>query len=377
MLKAAGEDTASRRLFLFRAPVPLRYLACVVSRFIPGDARDISLQMGSAASGAPPAMLPLRIISSARQRGRARDLLDRAGDITSFYASVMREIPYPSLNVAVVESNVPGGHSPAYLVILNQPLPTTPFVWRDDPAAFDEYPDFFIAHEIAHQWWGQAVGWKNYHEQWLSEGLAQYFAVLYAEHQKGPQVFNSLLRQLTKWAEDTSDQGPVYLGYRLGYLKGAGRTFRALVYNKAAIVVHMLRRMLGDETFFNALRRFYTEHRFEKAGVDDFKHAFEAESGQTLGRFFERWIQGQDLPQLTSAYTVAPDGTSVTITLKQPGPQLFDFPITATLALADGTFEDHTVVVTDVETRATWPLKTRLKTVVLNRDRLTPMSGRH
>jgi peptidase M1-like protein len=371
-LKAAGEEVATRRLFVFTAPIPLRYLGCVVSRFIPGDSKDVSLQMGTAAD-AGTTMLPIRLVSSARQRGRSRDVLTRAADIASFYTSLMHDVPYSSLNLAVVESNVPGGHSPAYLVVLNQPLPTTPFVWRDDPAAFDEYPDFFIAHEMAHQWWGQAVGWKNYHEQWLSEGLSQYFAVLYAEHQKGPQVFGSLLRQLTKWAEDTSDQGPVYLGYRLGYLKGGGRTFRALVYNKAAIVVHMLRRMLGDETFFKGLRRFYTEHRFEKAGIDDFQHAFEAESGQPLGRFFERWILGQDLPQLTSSFTAAPDGASVTVSLKQVGPKLFDFPVTVTLLMADGTTEDHTVVVGETDTQIGWPLKGRLKGIALNRDRLTPM----
>ena len=371
-LKAAGEDSTPRKLFVFTAPVPLRYLGCVVARFIPGDAKDVSLPTGAAADAAA-ATLPIRMLSSARQRGRSRDLLTRASDIAAFYASLMHDVPYPSLNLAIIESNVPGGHSPAYLVVLNQPLPTTPFVWRDDPAAFDEYPDFFIAHEMAHQWWGQAVGWKNYHEQWLSEGMAQYFAVLYAEHQKGPQVFGSLLRQLTKWSEDTSDQGPVYLGYRLGYLKGAGRTFRALVYNKSAIVVHMLRRMLGDETFFKGLRRFYTEHRFEKAGIDDFEHAFEAESGQPLGRFFERWILGQDLPQLTSSFTVAPDGASVSVSLKQVGPKLFDFPVTVTLLMADGTAEDHTVIVNDAETEITWPLKGRLKGIVLNRDRLTPM----
>ena len=317
--------------------------------------------------------LPIRMLTSARQRGRSRDLLARAGDIAAFYTSLMHDVPYPSLSLAIVESNVPGGHAPAYLVVLNQPLPTTPFVWRDDPAAFDDYPDFFIAHEMAHQWWGQAVGWKNYHEQWLSEGLAQYFAVLYAEHQQGPQVFGSLLRQMTEWADDTSDQGPVYLGYRLGYLKGAGRTFRALVYNKSAIVVHMLRRMLGDESFFKGLRRFYTEHRFEKAGVDDFEHAFEAESGQPLGRFFERWILGQDLPQLTSSFILAPDGASVSVSLKQVGPKLFDFPVTVTLLMADGTAEDHTVIVNDADMQMAWPVKGRLKGIALNRDRLTPM----
>ena len=73
---------------------------------------------------------------------------------------------------------MPGGHSPAYFALLNQPLPTSPFVWTNDPVSFPGYASFFIAHEIAHQWWGQAVGWKNYHEQWLSEGFAQYFAAL-------------------------------------------------------------------------------------------------------------------------------------------------------------------------------------------------------
>jgi hypothetical protein len=73
----------------------------------------------------------------------------------------------------LVENDLPGGHSPAYLAILNQQLPGSLLVWHNDPASFPGYPDFFLAHEIAHQWWGQAVGWKNYHEQWLSEGLAQ------------------------------------------------------------------------------------------------------------------------------------------------------------------------------------------------------------
>ncbi len=132
----------------------------------------------------------LRLLStSAAARARTRVAGEGRARLSTSTRSMMRDAPYRSLTLAVVEVNIPGGHSPGYLVILNQPLPTTPFVWRDDPAAFDDFPDFFIAHELAHQWWGQAVGWKNYHEQWLSEGIAQYFAALYAEHQRGPQVF--------------------------------------------------------------------------------------------------------------------------------------------------------------------------------------------
>ena len=188
------------------------------------------------------------------------------------------------------ESELPGGHSPAYFAILNQPLPTTPYVWRNDPVSFNSYPTFFLAHELAHQWWGQAIGWKNYHEQWLSEGFAQYFAAMYAEKERGNETFVDVLRQMRRWAIETSPQGPVYLGYRLGHIKGDSRVFRAVIYNKAAMVLHMLRRLVGDEAFFRGIRAFYAEWRFQKAGTDDFRVAMEKASGSDLSAFFEAWI---------------------------------------------------------------------------------------
>ena len=75
----------------------------------------------------------------------------------------------------------PGGHSPAYFSIINNAAPFSKLYWGNDPSAFAGVPEFFLAHELAHQWWGQAVGWKNYHEQWISEGFAQYFSALYAQ----------------------------------------------------------------------------------------------------------------------------------------------------------------------------------------------------
>src|SRR5205085_1968008 len=86
-------------------------------------------------------------------------------------------------------------------------------------------------HEVAHQWWGQAVGWKNYHEQWLSEGFAQYFAALYAQQRRGDEAFQQMLRQFRRWALDMSDQGPISLGYRLGQMRGDRRVFRDLIFD--------------------------------------------------------------------------------------------------------------------------------------------------
>jgi hypothetical protein len=326
---APGRDgSPAQKVYLFTTGTPLRYLAFMVSRFVRSEPASIAL-----GSGEPFALV---VQANPRQVRRARELGDRAGNIVQFYESIVGEAAYPSLTLAVVESELPGGHSPGYFVALNQPLPNTPYVWRNDPASFEDYPEFFLAHEVAHQWWGQAVGWRNYHEQWLSEGFAQYFAALYARRLRGDGVFAGMLRQFRRWGMQQSDQGPIYLGYRLGHIRGDSRVFRAVVYNKSAAVLHMLRRLIGDEPFFHGIQRFYRTSRFRKVGTDDLRAAMEAEAGRPLERFFERWIYGSRLPHLRFSYHVEPETSpqQVIVHVEQMG-DVFDVPVTVTLQYAD------------------------------------------
>jgi hypothetical protein len=375
-LRARGDN---RFLYLFTTTQPVRYLGCVMSRFVEGDTRVVPVPRPKGTNGGRPVPdarsagydeLTVRAMLNPRQRARSRALLDRAADVAAFYAGLMQDVPYSSFALAVVESQVPGGHSPAYFAVLNQPLPGSPFTWRDDPANFDNFPEFFLAHELAHQWWGQGVGWQNYHEQWLSEGFAQYFAALYAAHRRGPEVFGGIIRSMNRWALTMSDQGPVYLGYRLGHIKGESRVMRALVYNKGAMVLHMLRRLVGDEVFFRALRRFYDEHRFRKTGTDALREAFTAESGRDLSRFFDEWIYGSDLPQLRWTTRTEGQGAGQALVVRfEQGERVFDFPITVTLQLADGTVKDIVVLVTDRVVEQRIPYVGTLRGVQVNRDR--------
>jgi hypothetical protein len=352
------EEQSERRIYSFRSVQPLRYLAFIVTKLV-----QIQTEMLEIASGKK--TMTLSVAAHPRQVRRGRELAPRAADIAKFYASLTGDFPYPAFTLALVENDLPGGHSPAYFAELFQPLPMSTLSWRNDPASFDRFPDFFLAHELAHQWFGQAVGWGNYHEQWLSEAFAQYFAALYAQHSRGDAVFAGVLRQMRRWAIDQSDQGPVYLGYRLGHIKGDGRIFRALVYNKGAAVLHMLRRLLGDEVFFGGIRRFYTSAKFRKVGTDELKAAFEAESGQSLDRFFDAWIYGSAIPRIKVQYRV--EGNDLVVHVEQLG-DIFDIPVVLSVEYADRSRASIVVPVRDRAVDRRFPLSAAIRNVEINRD---------
>jgi hypothetical protein len=353
------------KAYSFRANQPIRYLALIVSRLDRVGEKTIAVSDEDARDPRGP-RVKIAVEANPRQRGRGRTLLGRVEEVMRFYSGLMGDAPYPSMTIAFVESELPGGHSPAYFAMLNEPLPSSAIQWRNDPAAFEGFPEFFLAHELAHQWWGQAVGWKNYHEQWLSEGFAQYFAALFAQRTRGDRVFVDMLRQFRKWSISESDQGPISLGYRLGHIKGDVRVFRAVVYNKGAAVLHMLRRLVGDEVFFRALRRFYQDRKFQKAGTDDLQRAFEQESGRDLDRFFDRWIFGTDLPRITYHATI--DDRSVTMQFEQQTSEVFDVPVTVTLVYTDGRTKDVVVPVTGKRIEQRIETDGAVRQVQVNRD---------
>lgn len=366
---------AAFRQFSFRANEPLRYLAFLVTRMAPPRGELVSLK--SAVQVARLEHLPgvhhdevnLTVRTNARQGRRGPEIQKAAGNIIRFYTSIVGDYPYPSLSVATVERPLPGGHSPGYLVVVAVPGPGLPVTYADDPGVLPEFPDFFLAHEIAHQWWGQAVGWKNYHEQWLSEAFAQYFAALYAERSRGRGAFGTIVRRLRDAATSESGEGPIFLGYRVGHFKGDSRIFRAVVYDKGAMVLHMLRRLMGDDAFFGGLRRFYDQWRFKKAGTDDLRHAMEEESGLDLTRFFDQWVLGDALPQVAvSERVVAGDGAQdVEVEFEQVG-AVFDVPVTVTVETDRGPATALVVKLTERHAVVRIPVRGAVRKIEVNRD---------
>ena len=295
-----GERTSSRvegdlAVTEFRQEQPSKYLSVAVGRFVPVGVR----QEGS---------VTLSAYAVSRSRQETSQDMDRAADILRFFSSEFGPCPYPFINLLAIEGSSPGGHSPPGMVILARKPFNLHRQLRDDPTNFSDVPGFFLAHELAHQWWGQGVGPENYRERWLSEGAAQYAAALWTRHSLGEEAFRDVLRRMGRWALRETHKGPINLGHRLGHIRGEPETARAIVYDKGAYVLHMLRGIVGDDAFRRGLISFQESHRFAKAGTDDLRQALEDASRLDLSEYFRLWVLETRLPLLHFTYRSTKSG---------------------------------------------------------------------
>ncbi len=355
-LVASG--TTERGTFAeYRLEQPAKYLTAAVGRFV-----DLGLRQEGD--------LALRGFGLPRTRGAAQDLMLSAEAVLAFFRGRFGPCPYPFLNLAVTEWRTPGGHSPPGLILIQlRPALLANRTLPEDPANFSDVPGFFLAHELSHQWWGQAVAPANYRERWLSEGWAQYAAALWVRESRGEAAFRAVLDRFARWAWRYTATGPIHLGHRLGHVKGDAQIFRSIVYDKGAYVLHMLRAIVGDDAFFRGAREFQHRFLFAKAGTDDLREALEAASGQDLRPYFEEWIYGTSLPRLRyawrSATTASGSRTTVRIEAQDlPGP----VPLGVTL-VTDAGRDARTVLLPARGGSFTFDSQSALRRVELNADR--------
>lgn len=344
----------------FDATRPVRYLACVISRWLPVGVATAAIP------GTPEGSVAVDALATAPQAKASADLAAQAARILTFYATEVGDAPYPTFTAASIDDDLPGGHSPAYFALVQQPRPSSFLSWRDDPVAFDQVPDFVLAHEIAHQWWGQAVGYTSYHDQWLSEGLAQYFALRYITATRSPGVTRGVMARMRRSVNGLEGEGPISLGYRLGHVRGMPRVFRAVLYNKSALVLDMLRRTIGDAAFDTGLRSFYAAARYRAATTNELCAAFERASGQSLERFFDRWIRGATLPRLRVSWHQSQPRT-LTVRIEQMG-DVFDLPVPIVIDYADGRSESVDVLAREPVNETRIPLQSPIRRVHVDRE---------
>jgi len=253
--------------------------------------------------------------------------------------------PYPFDRLAV--SQIPGTFGQGWPGLLY--LSTLSFLTPESQRraglsarAREHFTEIVPYHEVAHQWWGNLVGWDSYRDQWIEEGLANYLALLYADTRKTPE------RTLAAWLDryrhelaekfpgqdgPADDTGPLVLGDRLRSSRSPD-AFERVIYSKGAWVFHMLRVMLRepaaktpDARFAQLLRSLLEAHRYAAVTTADVQREVEKvmtpamalEGGRSMDWFFDQWVRSTGIPRYAVEFTVRPQGAGFLIrgTLKQ------------------------------------------------------------
>lgn len=204
------------------------------------------------------------------------------------------------------------------------------------PHAF-RFADFIqevTPHEVSHQWWGHMVGWSSYHDQWLSEGFADFSASLFLLFtEKKPDKYLHYWEMARKEILDknefgmrANDAGPLWMGLRLNTRKTMG-AYNRLVYPKGGYIVHMLRSMMhdrqtGDGNFIAMMKDFVKTYSNRNASTEDFKSivekhmtpAMNVDGNNRMDWFFNEWVYGTEVPGYRLDYTLTEEAGKVLLT---------------------------------------------------------------
>lgn len=185
-----------------------------------------------------------------------------------------------------------------------------------------------IIHEIAHQWFGNAVTEYDWDDVWLSEGFATYFTLLFIEHAYGREAFVDGLKRSYDQVKTFYDSRPDYVLIH-DNLSDMSQVTTRQTYQKGSWALHMLRGLIGDDAFWKGIRSYYKEFKDLNATTDDFQRHMEEASGVDLTKFFDQWLYKPGHPVVSGDWTYNADSAQLEVALEQvqPDETIFELPI--------------------------------------------------
>jgi aminopeptidase N len=239
----------------------------------------------------------------------------------------------------------------------------------DPIEALERDEDGLVAHELAHQWFGDLLTCKDWAHIWLNEGFASYFDPLFAEHDRGEDEFRLRMDGELK----------SYLGNDRMYRRPIVETrypspmnmFDGMTYAKGGCVLHMLRGLVGETAWWKAIRIYVTRHRFQVVETDDFRKAVDEATGKDFKWFFDQWLYKAGHPELKVAWHHEDTDKTVRVKIEQtqkPDDQtpLFRIPTTIELTDAGGASRVVPIVIEGAHEEFVIPAATKPQLVLVD-----------
>ena len=281
-----------------------------------------------------PAITPLLYYVPLSERELAQKGFSPAAPVLEFFTKNIAPYPYEKLALIVGATRYGGMENSSAIVftssLFNRPTRAGISKAFDVPAGNVT----LIAHEIAHQWFGDSVTESTWSDLWLSEGFATYFAGLFVQRYESEEAFQQYMKDASRkvFQYEKEHRTPIF-----------DRDTENLMdllnpnnYEKGAWVLHMLRANLGDAAFFQGIRAYYNSHPQANATTEDLRRAFEKASGKDLRGFFTRWIYDSGHPQYELSWEwLRNKQLKLVLHQLQPGNAFLD-PVHVTISTASG-----------------------------------------
>lgn len=243
-----------------------------------------------------------------------------------FFNELIAPYPYEKLAMIVGATQFGGMENSSAIVFSSTLFDPRPRVKLSKRYGIPKGTVALIAHEIAHQWFGDSVTESTWADLWLSEGFATYFAGLFVQRYEGEDAFQEYMKAAAEsvFAHEKKSRTPIFDRDTENLMD----LLNANNYQKGAWVLHMLRSSLGDDVFFRAIRDYYHAHKDGTASTEDLRAALEKASGKNLKDFFQRWVYGVGHPKyhVTAQYLAREEEIRVVLRQVQPG-EAFPEPV--------------------------------------------------
>lgn len=251
-----------------------------------------------------------------------------------FFTQTVASYPYEKLALIVGATRFGGMENSSAIVftsnLFNRPSSARMSATYGVPAGNVS----LIAHEIAHQWFGDSVTESTWSDIWLSEGFATYFAGLFVQRFEGEEAFQVYMKDAAArvFAHEKERRTPIVDRDTESLMD----LLNANSYQKGAWVLHMLRSSLGDDAFFRGIRKYYEGHKHSTASTEDLRVALERASMKPLHNFFARWVYDTGHPQYELTWEwVRKKELRLTLSQLQPGNAFVD-PVPLKISTASG-----------------------------------------